>query len=80
MVILEAKELEIKHPDKENKSERKVLIKTTSVHGGKEQFKCDICDVIFGQIGTLNRHVATVHEGRKPFKCDICNAMDRKVN
>ena len=45
-----------------------------TVHEGKKQFKCDICNANFGQKGDRNRHVTTVHEGKKPFKCDICNA------
>ena len=35
-----------------------------SVHEGKNQFKCDICNANFVQTGTLNRHVAAVHEGK----------------
>ena len=40
----------------------------------EKQFKCDICNVRFGQKSNLNNHVETVYEGKKRFKCDICNA------
>ena len=36
-----------------------------TVHEGKKQFKCDICNTKFGIKSDLNRHVATVHEGKK---------------
>lgn len=72
------KELEIQQPDEKNcrknvSKRRKMSTRITSVHEGKEQYKCGICDPIFGQNFHLNRHVATVHEGNKQFKCSICN-------
>lgn len=45
-----------------------------TVHEGKKQFKCAICDVKFGHKSHLNQHVITVHEGKKKFKCNIFNA------
>ena len=78
-VIHEAKELEIKHLEEENtqKNEskrRKVSMKTTPGHKGKEKIQCDICNASFVQKGTFKKHFATVHEGKKQFKCDTCNA------
>ena len=68
---------EIKHPDEENNGKKKSkqikMAKNASVHEGKKQFKCDICDAKYGHNHHLNRHVATVHEGKKQFKCDVCN-------
>ena len=79
LVVSVAKELGIKHPDEENtwkndSKRRKMSITTTSEHKGHKQFKCDICNAIYGRRGNLNKHVATVHEGSKQFNCDICNA------
>ena len=71
LVVPEAKELGIKHPDEENttwKNElkrRKMSIKTTSEYKGHKQFKCDICNANFGRKSSLNQHVANVHEGKK---------------
>ena len=50
--VLESKELEIKHPKKENKGKteskmRKVLIKTALIQEGIKEFLCSICDVTF---------------------------------
>ena len=45
-----------------------------TVHGGKKQFKCGICNSNFGQKVHLNNHVGTVHQGKKQFECDICHA------
>ena len=53
---------------------RKGSINIASGHEGKKQFKCDICNVKFGQMSKLKLHVATVHEGKRPFNCNICNA------
>ena len=36
-----------------------------TIHEGKKQNKCDICNAEFGEKGDLNRHVAIVHEGQK---------------
>ena len=36
-----------------------------TIHEGKKPFKCDICNVNFGQKVGLKKHVATVHEGKK---------------
>ena len=32
----------------------------------EKQFKCDICNVRFGQKSNLNNHVETANEGKKP--------------
>ena len=41
----------------------------------RKKIKCDISKSIFGEKGTLEKHVAEVHEGKKLFKCEICNAQ-----
>ena len=33
-----------------------------TIHEGKKEFKCDICNSKFWQKGTLNQHVLKVHE------------------
>ena len=45
-----------------------------TIHEGKKQFKCNLCNTKFGEKSNLRRHIVTVHEGKKLFKCDICNA------
>ena len=74
LVIPEANELGIQHPEEENRRKieskrRKVSVKTAS-----GIFQCNICETNYGEKGTLNKHFTTVHEGRKQFKCDICNS------
>ena len=44
----------------------------TTVHEGKKQFKCNICNTNFGKKDHLNRHVKAVHEEKKQFFCEIC--------
>ena len=39
-----------------------------SVHEGKKQFKCELCDHSFNQNAHMKTHVTSVHEGKKPFK------------
>ena len=46
-------------------------VHVTTVHDGKKQFKCDICNAKFRLKCMLNQHVATVHEEKKQFKCEI---------
>ena len=41
------------------------------VHEGKKPLKCDICDHIFSQNGSLKRHMLPVHDGYKTFKCEF---------
>ena len=36
-----------------------------TVHEGKKQFKCAICNAVFGQKPHFIKHVLTVHEGKK---------------
>ena len=33
-----------------------------TIHEGKNQFKCNICNGNFGQRGNLKKHAAIVHE------------------
>lgn len=33
---------------------------------------CDICNKIFSQSGSLNRHKKISHEKLKPFECEYC--------
>ena len=44
-----------------------------SVHEGKKQFKCEICDYSSSRKGNLKLHVASVHEKNIPFKCEMCD-------
>ena len=79
MAIPEANERKRIHPSKENSWEneskrKKVSIKKTSVHVGKKQFKCEICNANFALKGNWKIHVDTAHR-EKQFKCDVCNAM-----
>ena len=56
------------HPDIENSSNNVSKRNKASGNKGNEHFKCDTCNVKFGQKTDLNKHVATVHEGKKQFK------------
>ena len=47
--------------------------KFDSAHERKKEIKCQSCDKIFSEKGSMNRHVASVHEGMKPFKCEFCD-------
>ena len=42
-----------------------------TIHEGKKQLKCVICNSNFGHISNLKTHVVRVHEGKKEFKCAI---------
>jgi uncharacterized Zn-finger protein len=51
-----------------------------SVHEGKKQFKCEICNQGISSKKYMKTPIAFVHEGKKPFKCDICDAtFNQKV-
>ena len=55
---------------------------STSVHEGKNQFKCDICTFTFTKKWYLLANSVSSHEGKKPFwKDDICSSSwTRKSN
>ena len=47
---------------------------SSSVHVGKKQIKCYICNATFTQKASLGKHALSVHEGKKPFKYNICDS------
>ena len=44
----------------------------TSVHKGKQPFRCNACGASFTQNADLKKHKTSVHEEKKPFKRTIC--------
>ena len=47
----------------------------------KQPVKCEFCDKIFSQKGSLKRHMETVHQKLKPHKCEECGeAFSRKYS
>ena len=41
------------------------------IHEGIKPFKCDTCQVSFGQKSNLDRHIAFAHEGWDVHSCRI---------
>ena len=39
----------------------------------KTSLICEICQCLFTQKSSLNRHISSVHEAKKPFKCEACD-------
>ena len=42
-------------------------------HGGKNEFKSNICNFNLSEDNDMQRHTGAVHEGNKSFKCGVCN-------
>ena len=53
-------------------------IHVASVHEGKKQFKCDICDYSCSRKGDMKTHVASVHEGKNRFSRGVSNIVSFK--
>jgi uncharacterized Zn-finger protein len=54
--------------------ERSNLVKhSKTVHLGKKDFKCDICDKAFGHKSNLTKHINATHNKTKRFWCDLCD-------
>ena len=51
------------------------------VHEGNKQFKCGICNALFGQKRDFNKHVATVNEGKNHsyVKCVMLSLNKRAI-
>ena len=45
----------------------------SSVHEGKEPFKCDTCDACFANRTGLRLHISSIHENKR-YKCAKCDA------
>ena len=43
-----------------------------TVHEGKKDHKCDLCDKSFSDRRNLATHVYTVHEKHRDHKCNYC--------
>ena len=55
-----------------------------SVHKGKKDHKCDSCEKVFSEAGTLNRHINKMHEykvhedNKECYKCEYCEKLFRQ--
>lgn len=46
-----------------------------------ERLKCEQCDVTFGKVKYLRKHIREVHEMATPFHCSVCGKkFNRKAN
>ena len=50
-------------------------IDNSTIHEGKNLYKCIFCDASFSNNISLKIHNVLLHEGRKPHKCLICDCI-----
>ena len=43
--------------------------------GQKHSVRCEICNKICAEIGSLRRHIQAVHDKIKPFGCKFCHKV-----
>ncbi|CAB0038484.1 unnamed protein product [Trichogramma brassicae] len=48
-----------------------------TVHEGRKDYSCDVCERKFGQRWIMIQHRRTVHEGRKDYTCDKSRVLSR---